>query len=169
MRSSNDLFNASSSSTGPYLFIGSDCTIGTYDTNNSSFPWFIEMDGDATFSTVNSPSISTPHLKTTGKIKRERVVDSATTYNVSNTTTSLTYLTGGTNIIVNLNVLDVSNNYNMYEFRCTAAGTVQFNANGVTLYDNMNVSRSSISTTSQKYFKFHYIDRNGVYYYHQFI
>ena len=42
----------------------------------------------------------------------------------------------------------------MYEFRCTAAGTVQFNANGVTLYDNMNVSRSSISTTSQKYFKF---------------
>ena len=34
MRSNNDLLNASSSNTGPYLFIGGDCTIGTYDTNN---------------------------------------------------------------------------------------------------------------------------------------
>jgi hypothetical protein len=169
MRSNNDLLNASSSSTGPYLFIGGDCTIGTYDTNTSSFPWFVEMDGDATFQSVNSPSISTPNLKTTGKVKRERVIDSATTYNVSNTTTSLTYLTGGSNLIINLNVLDVTNSNNMYEFRCTTAGTVQFNAVGVTLYDNMNTSRSSISTTSQKYFKFHYIDRNGVYYYYQFI
>ena len=66
MRSSNDLFNASSSTTGPYLFIGGDCTIGTYNTNNSTFPWFVEMDGDANFSTVNSPTISTPHLKATG-------------------------------------------------------------------------------------------------------
>jgi len=50
MRSTNDLLNESSSSTGPYVFIGGYCTIGTYNTNNSSFPWFIEMmDGDATF------------------------------------------------------------------------------------------------------------------------
>jgi hypothetical protein len=167
LRSSNDLLNVSSSSTGPYLFIGNDCTIGTYNTNNSTFPWFIEMDGDATFSTVNSPNISTPHLKATGKIKRDRVVDSSTTYNVTNSTTSLTYLTGN-NIIVNLNVLDESNNYNMYEFRCTG-DSVRFNANGTTVYDNLNVSRSTIVTTSQKYFKFHYIDRNGVYYYYQFV
>ena len=57
----------------------------------------------------------------------------------------------------------------MYEFRCTSAEAVRFNANGVTLYDNLNVSKTFISTTSQKYFKFHYIDRNGTYYYHQFI
>ena len=164
IRSSNDLLNVSSSSTGPYLFIGSDCTIGTYNTNNSSFPWFIEMDGDATFQ-----SISTPHLKATGKIKRERVVDSSNIYNVTNSTTSLTYLTDSGGLIVNLNVLDASNNFNMYEFRCTAANNVRFNANGVTLYDNLNVSRSFISTTTQKYFKFHYIEQNGSYFYHQFV
>jgi len=164
LRSSNDLLNVSSSSTGPYLFIGNDITIGTYNTNNSTFPWFIEMDGDSTFQ-----SVSTPHLKATGKIKRERVVDSANIYNVTNSTTSLTYLTGSGGMIVNLNTLDASNNFNMYEFRCTAAGTVQFNANGVTLYDNMNVSRSSISTTTQKYFKFHYIEQNGSCFYHQFV
>ena len=169
MRSSNDLLNVSSSSTGPYLFVGGDITIGTYDTNTSSFPWFVEMDGDATFSTVNSPTISTPHLKATGKIKRERVVDSANTYNVTNSTTSLTYLTGSGTVTINLNVLDASNNYNMYEFRCTGADNVRFITNGVTAYYNSNVSRSTIFTTSQKYFKFHYIERNRTFYYYQFV
>ena len=169
MRTASDKLNVSLSSTGPYMFFNDGGTLGVYDTNTSSFPWFVELDGDATFSTVNSPTISTPHLKATGKIKRERVVDSVNTYNVTNSTTSLTYLTGSGNIIVNLNALDESNNYNMYEFRCTGANFIQFNANGVTLYDNMNTSRSSISTNAQKYFKFHYIDRNGTQYYHQFI
>jgi hypothetical protein len=94
MRTSSDKLNVSLSSTGPYMFFNDGGTLGVYDTNTSSFPWFVELDGDATFSTVNSPTISTPHLKATGKIKRERVVDSATTYNVTNSTTSLTYLTG---------------------------------------------------------------------------
>jgi hypothetical protein len=164
MRSNNDLFNVSSSSTGPYLFIGGDCTIGTYNTSNSSFPWFVEMDGDSTFQ-----SVSTPHLKATGRIKQERIEDSALTYNVTNNTTSLTYLTSSGNIIVNLNVLNESNNYNMYEFRCTGANAVRFNANGVTLYDNSNTSRSFFVSTTQKYFKFHYIEQNGSYFYHQFI
>jgi len=57
----------------------------------------------------------------------------------------------------------------MYEFRCTKADYVRFIANGVTLYDNLNVSRTSILTNSQKYFKFHYIEQNGSYFYHQFI
>ena len=174
MRTSTDRLNVSLSSTGSYMFFNDGGTLGTYNTSNSRFPWFIELDGDASFqsvnsASVNSASISTSHLKATGKIKCERVVDSATTYNVTNSTTSLTYLTGGGNIIVNLNALDESNNYNMYEFRCTGAASVQFNANGVTLYNNMNASRSSISTTSQKYFKFHYFDRNGTLFYHQFI
>jgi hypothetical protein len=38
MRSNNDLFNCSTSSTGLYLFIANDATIGTYNTNNSTFP-----------------------------------------------------------------------------------------------------------------------------------
>ena len=131
----------------------------------------VELDGDASFQSITSPIISTPHLKTTGKIRRDRVMDSAQTYNVTNSTTSLTYLTAGsgTTLIVNLNALDESNNYNMYEFRCTAAGTIQFNAVGVTLYDNLNASRLSISTNQQKYFKFHDIERNGIQYYYQFV
>jgi len=112
-RTSTDKINVSLSSTGPYLFFNAGGTLGTYDTNTSSFPWFIELDGDTSFKNVNSPSISTPHLKATGKMKCERVVDSAQTYNVTNSTTSLTYLTGS-GIIVNLNV--ESNNCNIYEF-----------------------------------------------------
>ena len=53
MRNNNNLFNCSTSSTGPYLFIANDATIGTYDTNNSIYPWFIEMDGDAKFNSIN--------------------------------------------------------------------------------------------------------------------
>jgi hypothetical protein len=56
----------------------------------------------------------------------------------------------------------------MYEFRCTG-DSVRFNANGTTVYDNSNTSRSFFVLTTQKYFKFHYIDQNGVYYYYQFI
>ena len=36
-----------------YLFIANDATIGTYNTNTSLFPWFIEMDGDAKFNSIN--------------------------------------------------------------------------------------------------------------------
>jgi hypothetical protein len=164
MRTSSDKLNVSLSSTGSYLFFNDGGTLGLYNTDSLSFPWFVEVDGDASFQ-----SVSTPHLKATGKIKRERVVDSSNIYNVTNSTTSLTYLTDSGGLIVNLNVLDASNNFNMYEFRCTAANNVRFNANGVTLYDNLNASRSFISTTTQKYFKFHYIEQNGSYFYHQFV
>jgi len=75
MRSYNDLLNASSSSTGPYLSIGGDCTIGTYNTNNSTFPWFVEMDGDATFSTVTT---------TTGNIGTLNVSTASTFQNLPN-------------------------------------------------------------------------------------
>ena len=47
------------SSTGPYLFIASDATIGTYDTNNSIYPWFVEMDGDAKFESINCQNTTT--------------------------------------------------------------------------------------------------------------
>ena len=171
MRTGTDRLNVSLSNTGSYMFFNDGGTLGTYNTTNSSFPWFIELDGDSSFQSVNSPIISTPHLKATGKIRRDRVMDSAQTYNVTNSTTSLTYLTAGSSntLVINLNALDESNNYNMYEFRCTSAGTIQFNASGVTLYDNLNASRLSISTNQQKYFKFHYIERNGIQYYYQFV
>jgi len=170
MRTASDRLNVSLSSTGPYMFFNDGGTLGVYNTDLALFPWFVEVDGDATFSTVNSPSISTPHLKATGKIKRERAVDSTNTYNVTNSTTSLTYLTSSNNTItIVLNALDASNNFNMYEFRCTGADYVRINANGVTVYDNLNVSRTSILTNSQKYFKFHYIEQNGTFNYYQFV
>jgi hypothetical protein len=57
----------------------------------------------------------------------------------------------------------------MYEFRCTGADNVRINANGVTVYDNLNVSRTSIFTNTHKYFKFHYIEQNGSSYYYQIV
>ena len=56
MRNNNNLFNCSTSSTVSYLFIANDATIGTYDTNNSTYPWFVEMDGDAKFNSINLTS-----------------------------------------------------------------------------------------------------------------
>ena len=67
MRTSTDKLNVSLSSTGPYLFFNDGGTLGTYNTNTWSFPWFIKLDGDASFQSVNSPSISTSHLKATEK------------------------------------------------------------------------------------------------------
>ena len=165
MRTASDRLNVSLSSTGPYMFFNDGGTLGLYNTNSLSFPWFVEVDGDASFQ-----SVSTPHLKATGKIKRERVVDSGNIYNITKSTTSLTYLTSSNNTItIVLNTLDTSNNFNMYEFRCTGADFVRINANGVTVYDNLNVSRTSILTNSQKYFKFHYIEQNGSSYYYQIV
>ena len=169
MRTSTDRLNVSLGNNLSYMFFNEGGTLGLYNTDSLSFPWFVEVDGDSTFQSVNSSSISTPHLKATGKIKRERIADSANTYNVTNSTTSLTYLTDSNTVTIVLNALDASNNFNMYEFRCTVATNVRFNANGVTMYDNLNVSRSTILTNSQKYFKFHYIEQNGISYYYQFV
>ncbi len=65
MRTSTDRLNVSLSSTGPYMFFNDGGTLGTYNTDTSSFPWFIELDGDASFQSVNCNNLT---VKTT-KIK----------------------------------------------------------------------------------------------------
>ena len=46
MRTSTDKLNVSTTSTGSYMFFNDGGTLGTYNTNTSLFPWFIEIDGD---------------------------------------------------------------------------------------------------------------------------
>ena len=58
MRTSTDKLNLSTTSTGPYLFFSDGGTLGTYNTNNSTFPWFIEMSGLASFPNVNCNKLS---------------------------------------------------------------------------------------------------------------
>ena len=111
MRSNNDLLNASSSSTGPYLFIGGDYTIGTYNTNNSTFPWFIEMDGDSTFQSVNTTTLASTNGTVTNlnsdriSYKNEQLdndIITSNTYSVSLSTKKLTILAPTNSMTVNL-------------------------------------------------------------------
>jgi hypothetical protein len=51
MRTSSDKLNVSLSSTGPYLFFNDGG-------NTSSFPWFVELDGDSTFQSVNTTTLA---------------------------------------------------------------------------------------------------------------
>ena len=125
----------------------------------------VGLTSNNTISGSNTFSNLPYYVNTTDQLINKNYVDGRFT----SLTTSLTYFTGSGVVTVNLNALDASNNFNMYEFRCTAADTVHFIANGTTVYDNLNVSRSTNFTTSQKYFKFHYIEQNGTFYYHQFI
>ena len=53
MRTSTDKLNVSTTSTGPYMFFNDGGTLGTYNTKTSLFPWFIEIDGDTKFKSIN--------------------------------------------------------------------------------------------------------------------
>ena len=53
MRTSTDKLNVSLSSTSPYLFFNDGGCLGPINTNNSTFPWFIEMLGLGSFPSVN--------------------------------------------------------------------------------------------------------------------
>jgi hypothetical protein len=155
MRSNNDLFNASSSSTGPYLFIGGDCTIGTYDTNTSSFPWFVEMDGDATFQSVNCNNLSVKNTK------QQVTKTSVPTFTLSTSSSQMTYLNFSNTGYINLGQLDESCNFNIYEFRIVTSGNVIVVAFGSAIViDIDNVSRTNgqgFSSSTKKYYKFQYI------------
>ena len=43
MRTSTDRLNVSVTNSGPYMFFNDGGTLGTYNTNTSLFPWFIEI------------------------------------------------------------------------------------------------------------------------------
>jgi hypothetical protein len=64
MRTSSDKLNVILTSTGPYMFFNDGGTLGTYNTNTSSFPWFIEMSGYSNFQTVNcNKTLSVSNIK----------------------------------------------------------------------------------------------------------
>jgi hypothetical protein len=54
MRTSTDRLNVSLSNSGPYLFFNDGATLGTYNTNTSLFPWFVELNGDAKYRSIRS-------------------------------------------------------------------------------------------------------------------
>ena len=63
MRTSTDKLNVSTTSTGPYMFFNDGGTLGTYNTNTSSFPCFIEKSGLGSFPTVNCNNLSAKNTK----------------------------------------------------------------------------------------------------------
>ena len=158
MRSNNDLFNCSTSSTGPYLFIANDATIGTYNTNNSTFPWFVEMDGDATFQTINCPNTTTTSKLTVTNTKYQVIVRNTPTVNLTITSPQMIYLSSDVTQYVLFEPLGVDYNFNIYEFRITTQVTVIFQCTNCDIVDLDNVSRSSFTNNAtKKYFKFQYI------------
>ena len=92
MWSTADLFNASTLSTGPYLFIGGDATIGTYNTNNSTFPWFVEMLGNAQFQSINCPNTTTTSKLTVTNTKRNVGTSTSTAFELTTSSAQITYL-----------------------------------------------------------------------------
>ena len=63
MRTSTDRLNVATTSTGPYMFLNDGGALGTYNTNTSSFPWFIEMSGLWSFPTVKCNNLSVKNTK----------------------------------------------------------------------------------------------------------
>ena len=65
MRTSSDRLNVSLSNSGSYMFFNDGGTLGLYNTNTSSFPWFVEVDGDSSFQSVNCKKLSSTIAQTT--------------------------------------------------------------------------------------------------------
>ena len=179
-----------------YLFYNNTSTLGLYNTSNSTSPWQIDVNGIGTFSTVNSPigNIGTANVATgnvaTANITNETVTNStisnatitnlsvikqnvqpifitATSYSVSDTTPTMTYLSGLNNVTITFNALSSANNYNIYEFRkippellFSQLITFTTGANCI-MIDLANATQTTIESGNKKYFKFQYVNRNG--------
>ena len=63
VRGTGDLLTVSVTPTGNYIYLNNGGTFGAYNTNTSSFPWFIEMDGDSSFQSVNCYNLSVKNTK----------------------------------------------------------------------------------------------------------
>ena len=114
MRTSTDKLNVSTTSTGPYMFFNDGGTLGTYNTTNSTFPWFIEMSGLASFPNVNCNNLSVKNTK------QQVIVMSPPPLETSLLITSpqMIYINSNSdNIYFNLTPLGETCNFNIYEFR----------------------------------------------------
>jgi hypothetical protein len=77
------------------------------------------------------------------------------------------YMSASSLMLVSLNALSNSNNYNIYEFRITTSPTVSFTTGvNCTMIDLANNTQTTISSGTKNYLKFQYVFRNGTYYYY---
>ena len=123
--------------------------------SNSTFHWFIELDGDATFQSVNCNNLS---VKNTKQQVTKTIVP---TFTLSTSSSQMTYLNFSNTGYINLGQLDESCNFNIYEFRILSSGNVIVVAFGSAIViDIDNVSRTNgqaFSSSTKKYYKFQYI------------
>ncbi len=84
----------------PYLFFNDGGTLGTYNTSTSSFPCFVELDGDSTFQSVNTTTLASTNGSVTNlnsdriSYKNEQLdneIITSNTYSVSLSTKKLKY------------------------------------------------------------------------------
>ena len=123
--------------------------------SNSTFHWFIELDGDATFQSVNCNNLS---VKNTKQQVTKTILP---TFVLSTSTSQITYLTFSNTGNIVLGQLDESCNFNIYEFRILSSGkNVVIGALNSTTIDLDNVSKTSgqtIVSSTKKYYKFQYV------------
>jgi hypothetical protein len=177
MRTASDKLNVSLSSTGPYLFFNDGGTLGTYNTNTSSFPWFVELDGDSTFQSVNTTTLASTNGTVTNlnsdriSYKNEQLdndIITSNTYSVSLSTKKLTILAPTNSMTVNLSILMPSYSLNnIFEFRNISSHSVIFNcsAQACIMLDIQNTVYRSITYEDIKYIRFYYTYYNNLYTY----
>ena len=122
-------------------------TLGTYDTSNSLFPWFVEMTGYGRFNKIsyNNEQIDNEIITTA-------------VYNVSLTT----------NMTVNLAILMPSHCLNnIFEFRVLTSSSFTFtcSAQAAIMLDMTNTQQRSLTYSSIKYIRFYYTYYNNLYTY----
>ena len=157
MRTSTDRLNVSLSNSGSYLFFNEGATLGTYNTDNSWFPWFIELTGYARF---NKISYKNEQL--------DNEIITSNSYNVSLTTKKLTLLAASSNTTVNLATLMPTHCLNnIFEFRVITNISVTFtcSAQAAIMLDMGNSQIRSITFSSIKYIRFYYTYYNNLYTY----
>ena len=110
------------------------------------------MDGDATFPTVNCNKLSVKNNK------QQEIKTIVPTFVLNTSTSQMTYLNFTLNGYITLVQLNEACNFNIYEFRIISSGyDTVVNCLNCTIIDLDNVSKTGISSSTKKYFKFQYI------------
>ena len=170
-----------------YLFFNNTATLGLYNNSTNNSPWNIDSSGVATFTTINCPTINTSNSTFTNltsttincsnintsnlsviKQNVQPIFVTATYYPVSDVSPTMIYMSASSLMLVGLNALSSSNNYNIYEFRITTSPTVSFTTgtSGCIIIDLANNTQTTISSGTKNYLKFQYVIRNGTNYYY---
>ena len=131
-RSTNDILEVATSSTGNYLYYNNSSTFGFINTSNSNFSWFINSSGSATI-----PSIITP---------------SGTITTLTSTTGTITTLTSTTGTINNLysNILSINNGTSLrsvndlFNVSISSTGNYLY-YNNSSVFGHINTSNSALN------------------------